>query len=165
VAHPKTKDELLAATARERDALQAFLGRLTRDQMLACGEYGWSPTDHLVHLAEWERLLFGWYEAGMRGEEPPVPAEGFGWADMDALNRQMLEAHRGETPEHALADWTETSGRLIGFTQAISETDLFVAGRFKWTGRETLASFVFECGANHYRWSCREIKKGLKARR
>ena len=64
-----------------------------------------------------------------------------------------------------MADWRDTSRRLIALTQTISEPDLFTPERYPWTGRGTLASFVYECGPNHYRWSMVEIKRGLKVRR
>lgn len=165
MALPKTKEELLSATTLERDALRAYLTGLSREEMLQPGNYGWSATDHLAHLAEWERMLFGWYEAGQRGESPAVPAEGYRWADLHSLNRRIYEAHRGESPEHAMADWIDTSGRLIALTQTIREADLFATRRFAWTGRGTLASFVFECGANHYRWAGREIRRAFRGRR
>lgn len=161
---PKTKALLLADTDRERDALMALLGRMSREQLLWPGAYGWSAKDHVAHLAEWQRLLFGWYEAGLRGENPPTPAEGYTWATMDALNKAIYEQHRDDGLEHVMADWNETSRRLLTLTELISEADLFLPGRYAWTGRGTLASFVYECGGNHYRWSAREIMRGLKAR-
>jgi hypothetical protein len=165
MANPKTKEELLAATARERDALQQYLATLTREQMLWCGPYGWSAVDHLAHLAEWDRMLFGWYEAGARGANPAVPAEGYSWATESDLNQRIFEQHHDEQPRRAMATWIDTSRRLIALAQSIPEADLFAHGRYAWTGRGTLASFVWECGGNHYRWAAREIKKGLKAGR
>lgn len=165
MALPRTKADLSAITVRQRDALAALLAGLTREQMMWPGAYGWSAKDHVAHLAEWDRMFLGWYEAGLRGEEPPVPAEGYTWATMDALNKRIYDQHRDDQIEHVLADWRETSKQLMAGTEAISELDLFSPGRFPWTGRGTLASFVYECGANHYRWAAVEIKRGLKARR
>jgi hypothetical protein len=162
MAHPRTRDELLAATARERDTLQHYLATLSREQMLAPGPYGWSATDHLAHLSEWERLFFGWWEASSRGETPAVPAAGYTWATEHELNRRIYEEHAGEQPEQAVATWIDTSRRLIELVQSIPEADLFAHGRYPWIGRSTLALYVWECGGNHYRWAAREIKKGLK---
>jgi hypothetical protein len=77
---PRTKATLLVDAAKERDALSAMLARMSREQLLWPGAYGWSAKDHVAHLAEWERLFFGWYDTGARGEDPPVPAEGYTWA-------------------------------------------------------------------------------------
>ena len=162
---PATKALLLAEAENERDALGMMLGEMSREQLLWPGAYGWSAKDHAVHLAEWERLFFGWYDAGLRGENPPVPAEGYTWATEEALNRLIYEQHRDDRLEHVMADWRDTSLRLLTLAQTISEADLFTPERYAWTGRGTLAAFVFECGPNHYRWARNEIKRGLKVRR
>jgi hypothetical protein len=74
---PPTKAILLDAATREREALSALLAGLTREQLLWRGAYGWSVKDHVAHLAEWERVLLSWYDAGWRGESPAVPGEGY----------------------------------------------------------------------------------------
>jgi hypothetical protein len=162
MAGPKTKEKLLAETARERDSLQTYLAGLSREQMEKRGAYGWSAADHLAHLSEWERMLLGWFEADARGESPAVPAEGYTWARMDELNQRIFEQHRGQRPEQALVTWIDTSRRLIALVQSIPEADLFAPGRYRWTGRSTLAWYVWECGGNHYRWAAREIKRALR---
>jgi hypothetical protein len=161
---PPTKAMLLDAATRESEALGAMLVGLSREQLLWPGAYGWSAKDHVAHLAEWERMLFAWYDAGWRGEVPAVPGEGYTWATVNELNQRIFDRYRDEQLEHVMADWGDTSRRLIALTNAVSEPDLFMPGRFAWTGRGTLASFVYECGPNHYRWSAVEIKKGLKFR-
>jgi hypothetical protein len=165
MAHPKSRAELLAQTAKERDALGLYLSTLSREQLEWPGAYGWSAKDHVSHLAEWERMLLYWYDAGMRGESPAVPAEGYTWATMDALNRRIYELRRNDPVGHVMADWQESSRRLLVLAESIPEDMLFAPGRFAWTGRGTLASFFWECGDNHYRWAMVEIKRGLKVRR
>lgn len=162
---PPTKAILLDAATREREALSAMLAGLNREQLLWPGAYGWSAKDHVAHLAEWERMLLSWHDAGRQGESPAVPGEGCTWATLSDLNQRIHDQNRDAQLEHAMADWRDTSRRLIDLTEAMSEADLFTPGRFTWTGRGTLASFVYECGPNHYRWSAAEIKKGLKVRR
>jgi hypothetical protein len=36
-------------------------------------------------------------------------------------------------------------------------------GRFTWTGRGTLTSFVHECGPSHYIWARKEKRSRVKA--
>ena len=164
MAQPRTKALLLADAEKERDALLAMLGGLSRDQLLWPGAYGWSAKDHVAHLAEWELLFFGWYDAGARGEDPPVPAPGYTWATIHELNAAIYARHGDDQLEHVLAEWRESSRRFMTLAGHIPEADLFTPGRYSWTGRGTLASFVFECGSNHYRWSGAEIRRGLKRR-
>lgn len=162
---PPTRALLLAETETQRIALVDLLGSMSREQFLWPGAYWRSAKDQVAHLAEWERLFMGWWDAGVRGENPPVPAEGYTWATEHDLNQVIFERHRDEPPEHVMADWADTSRRFLVLAQSISDVDLFMPGRYAWTGRGTVASFVYECGANHYRWSATEIKRGLKFRR
>jgi hypothetical protein len=165
MAIPPTRALLVADAEKERDNLSALIAGMSREQLMWPGAYGWSAKDHVVHLAEWERMLFGWYDAGLRGEDPPVPAEGYTWATLTELNQRIYEQHRDDQLEHVLADWRDSSGRLVRFAGSAADAELFTPGIFAWTGRGTLASFVYECGPNHYRWAAVEIKRGLKVRR
>jgi hypothetical protein len=165
MAAPKTRALLLAQTEQERDALMRMLAGLSPEQLLWPGACGWSAKDHVAHLAEWERMLLAWYEAGLRGENPDVPGEGYTWATLDGLNGRIYEQHRDEPLAQVMADWHASSAALMGMANQASESDLFTPGRYPWTGRGTLASFVYECGPNHYRWAAREIKRGLKVER
>jgi hypothetical protein len=74
---PPTKAILLDAATREREALSAMLAGLNLERLLWPGAYGWSAKDHVAHLAEWERMLLSWHDAGWRGESPAVPGEGY----------------------------------------------------------------------------------------
>jgi hypothetical protein len=37
----------------------------------------WSVKDTLAHLYEWKQMFFTWYESGLRGENPVLPAPGY----------------------------------------------------------------------------------------
>jgi len=160
-----TKADLVAATVRDRDELLRLLASLSPEQLNRPGPYGWSAKDHVSHLSDWERLFMAWFDAGSRGEEQQLPAPGYNWATMDALNREMFLRHTGESYAQVMAEWQDSNGRMLWLLDWIPEPDLFAVGRYEWTGRGTLAAFADECGAKHYRWAATEIKRGLKSRR
>jgi hypothetical protein len=126
---PPTNVVLLDAATRERETLSEMLAGLTREQLLWLGAYGWSAKDHVAHLAEWERMLFSWYDAGWRGKSPAVPGEGYTWATLSDLNQRIFDQYRDAQLERVMADWHDTSRRLIALTEATSEADLFTPGR------------------------------------
>ena len=81
-----------------------------------------------------------------------MPAEGYTWATMAQLNERIFEHHRDERLEQVL-------GGLAGHVAAADRAGRLHLrgrpvhpGRYAWTGRGTLADFVYECGPNHYRW-------------
>jgi hypothetical protein len=162
---PRKRALLAAETEKERDNLSSLIAGMSREQLMWAGAYGWSAKDLVAHLGEWELMLFSWYDAGLRGENTPVPAEGYTWATEHELNQRIYTQHRDDQLEHVLADWRETSRRLLTMASTTLEVDLFTPGQFAWTGRGALAAFVYECGANHYRWAAVEMKRGLKVRR
>jgi hypothetical protein len=49
----------------------------------------WSVKDVLAHLYEWEQMVLRWLAAGKRGETPEVPAEGYKWNQLPALNEEI----------------------------------------------------------------------------
>jgi hypothetical protein len=159
---PKTRAELLAQANQERDALLALLVTLSPEELTASVDGGWSAKDLVAHLIEWESLFFGWYEAGLRGEVPALPARGYTWAKMDQLNESLYRRHRKDRLDTVMSDWGDSSLRMIGLIDKTSEADLFKPGRHAWTGKGTLAGYAYECGPNHYRWAGREIKRGLR---
>jgi hypothetical protein len=58
---------MLAESQAEYEALEQLLSPLTAGQMAAPGALAeWSVKDVLAHLFEWQQMMFGWYEAGLR---------------------------------------------------------------------------------------------------
>jgi len=45
--------------------------------------------DVLVHLHEWHLMMMNWYEVGISGEKPDIPAKGYTWQTIPDLNRKI----------------------------------------------------------------------------
>lgn len=160
---PTSKTELLAAITQERTALEAFLKTLTPEQMVAPGVVGdWSVKDVLAHLIEWEQMALGWHSAGLRGEMPALPAPGYKWSQMPQLNQAIYEKHRNR-PLSAILDQFESShNEIVAVIQGLTDEDLFGAGRFAWTQKNTLGTYFISATSSHYLWAKNEMRKGLK---
>lgn len=157
---PTTRTELLTSNEDERNALLGFVESVPaaqRDEPGAIGE--WSVKDVVAHLAAWERLFLGWYEAGVHGEAAHVPAEGYTWREMDRLNDDIFRAWRDAPWEEVLARWNETSAAMRDVVDAASDDELFAHGRYAWTGKATLAGYVWPCAGEHYEWARSEMGK------
>jgi hypothetical protein len=102
----KTKAQLVERLQTERRRLEQNLARLTAEQMVQPGVVGaWSTKDVLAHLAAWEALCLSWLDTSQQGGTPAVPAAGFTWGTIDALNqhrRLFGERSGGEQVERGI---------------------------------------------------------------
>ncbi|MBL8155707.1 MAG: ClbS/DfsB family four-helix bundle protein [Anaerolineae bacterium] len=160
-----TREQLLHDMADERNKLEKLLGDLSPEQMVTpgvCGE--WSIKDMLAHISEWQRMLLGWYEAGLRGEKPGVPADDLKWSETPILNERIYQQYR-ETPlDEVLADFRARHADLRRLIEGLTDAVLFEKKRFAWTGTSTLGSYAVSATSSHDHWAYDLIRKWKKGR-
>src|SRR5450756_1340484 len=76
-----------------------------------CGE--WSVKDIEAHLATWEQLFLGWYQAGLRGETPAIPAPGYNWHAMHQLNAQIYTNNCQRSLEDVEAEFAASYQQVL----------------------------------------------------
>ena len=166
MSKPTTKEELLRAIHMEWDSLEKSFTNLTPEQMIQPGAIGkWSVKDVLAHLAEWQQMCLGWYNAGLRGESPHLPAEGFKWNQMPALNRRIYEKYRDQTLEDVQDFFQASYRQTLDVVERASEEELFKPGYFAWTKQDALASYIIPCTSSHYHWARTEMRKSMRAKK
>ena len=162
MSRPADKTELLEESQKEYEALEKFLSSLNPAQMLQSGALGeWSVKDVLAHLHEWQQMFFRWYEAGRRGEMPAVPAEGYKWNQLPALNQAIYEKYCDYSLDDVKSSLRESHGKTISLIEALSESDLFAQGLYPWIGKSHLATYITANTGSHYRWARTEMRKTL----
>ncbi len=160
---PTTKAQLLEAMQAEHAALDKVLAALTPEQMTTFSPAtNWSIKDVLAHLTAWEQLCLGWYQAGERGQTPHLPAEGFNWAQLPALNRQIYEARRARPLAEVRQQYRASYQRILKTVQALSEEELFTPKLYAWTNKNALAAYFISATSSHYAWARKEVRKCLK---
>ncbi len=160
------KRELLREIERERAELDEALARLTPRQMTRPGvtRGGWSVKDVLAHLVGWQQMNLGWYEAGLRGEKPAMPAPGFTWRDIRRLNETIYRKHRRRPLRDVLRDYEDYHERMIALVAGLSDADLVTLGRFTWTGPSwTMSDYLRANTAAHYLWARTRIRRWWRA--
>jgi hypothetical protein len=158
------KGVILERIEAERRRLEENLATLSEEQMDVSGVVGaWSVKDLLAHLVDWEQRFIGWYEAGLRGEVPEIPAPGIGWAELDVLNQQIYQRHRDRALEEVLREFHASYEQVLATVQGIPEEDMFAIGRYAWLGEGNLVGYILANTANHYRWAKDQIRDWLKA--
>jgi hypothetical protein len=159
------KKELLAEIARERTALDDTLALLSPRQMTQSGVTGggWSVKDILGHLIGWQQMNLDWYDAGLRGEKPAMPAPGFTWRDLPRLNAMIYRKHRRRPLRDVLRDYRTHHQRLLALLASLPDEDLVTLGRYTWTGPSwTLSDYLRANTAAHYLWARQRIRRWLR---
>ncbi len=160
MSRPLNKAQLLTAIQKEYSALEKFLAPFTSEQMAFAPAPGaWAVKDIIMHLYEWQMMFFRWYETGLRGEMPEVPAPGYKWNQLPALNQFIFEKHRHLTTEQALGSFRESHQKTIQFIENLPESDLAAPGLYSWMKQNTLMAYLNANTAAHYVWALKEAKK------
>lgn len=87
----ESKQALIDDIRTEHDSLCARLGEIPKVRWQEPGVWGdeWTVCDLVAHLEEWHQMFLGWYEQGLRGATPEMPARGYKWSQTPQLNRAI----------------------------------------------------------------------------
>lgn len=161
---PLNGTQLLEITESQYTKLERALAPLSPEQLTAAPVPGeWSIKDVLAHLYEWQQMFFSWYEAGLRGEKPDVPALGYKWSQLPALNQAIYQKFRDLPLDEILALFRESHQRTIRFIETQTDADLTAPGLYPWMNQNALMSYLNSIAAAHYDWAIKEFKKCIKA--
>jgi hypothetical protein len=161
---PATKNQLIDLAEKEYQTLISQIKTLPPEEhQLESTPENWSAADFLAHLWEWQAMFFDWYEAGCRGENPPLPAQDYKWSQLPALNLMIYKKHLGRPLKDLLAEIETSHRRLLDLISSLPEEDLFTPGRYPWLRTNTLAAYMTSIGSSHYLWACKEIRKIAKS--
>ncbi len=157
------KAEMLDHIRREHARMEDLLASLDRARLVApILDRGWTIKDYLAHLAAWEKLMLGWVESSVQGQEPIRFTSGFietpetGEETMQRLNDYLYEQNKSRSLDEVLQDFRDTHKQVVEQLSAVSEADLFDPNRFPWLHGAPLignvAGNTYEHYQEHYGW-------------
>ena len=159
---PGSKNELLAQSDASFTQLQLLVNNMTpagQEQEFPPGTMNRNVRDVLAHLHHWHLLMLNWYEVGMAGEKPAMPAKGYTWKTTAKLNRsireQYLELSTREVNKRLLNSHHEVH-QLIDLH---TDEDLFKKKKYHWTGSTSLGAYLISATSSHYNWAIKLIRK------
>ncbi len=161
----ESKQALLDDIRTAHDLLCARLAEVPKARWREPGVWGdgWTLSDLVAHLAEWHQMFEGWYEAGLRGAVPQMPAPGYKWSETPRLNRAIWKKHRSRSHTEIRADFDSSFDRIVRIVESLSPTELFGSGHYKWTGKNSLTTYIGANTASHYRFAIKVIGRWLKS--
>ena len=161
---PISKEQLLSAMQKEHDKLTHLLTSLPPETLNQSSEdiENWAVKDVLAHVTAWEQMVLSWYQAGLRGEIPELPAPGFNWRQIPALNQQIYEQHQMESYELVRQKFDASYEEILSTVNTLSSENLFTPELFAWTNKNTMGTYFVSATSSHYVWAQKEIRNCLK---
>lgn len=150
--------EYVAGSSKQ--GLQAVLWRMRAEQERLIAEAGpvrmelpgaagdWTLKDVIAHLSAWRWWSVARMEAAVQGGgEAPVPPWGDDLSEedeagVDQINQQFYERDRTKSVDQVLRESRETFDRFEEALFALSEEQIFEAGRYPWLEGYALADVV-----------------------
>ncbi|MHA2031969.1 MAG: ClbS/DfsB family four-helix bundle protein [Candidatus Kariarchaeaceae archaeon] len=162
------KESIIEKMKVERRRLDKNLALLSDEDMLKPGVSGpqgeYTIKDILAHLIEWEQMFLGWYEAGLKGEVPVVPAPGISWRNLAELNKQIYDKHKDRSLDEIKKEFSSSFHQVFDIIEEMPVDNFFEKGKYKWMNlKENVGGYVKANTGNHYRWAKTKIRKWLKS--
>lgn len=120
---PITMDELLGRIERARKALVETIADLHEGQLEASKEGGWTVTDHLLHLAVWEKGVADFLLGRPRAAGMGLSEEAW-QLSMDEVNERIYEQNRGLSAAQARQKLDEAHETMLEALSGLSDEDL-----------------------------------------
>ena len=162
---PKTKDELLELSQKNFAKLNELVDSYSSEEQVAEfpeGTMNRNIRDVLAHLHHWHLMMLEWYEIGMKGDKPDMPAKGYTWKTVPELNREIQEKYRTVELEKVRKDLNHSYEQLQKIIERHTNEELFEKKRYKWTGTTSLGSYLISATSSHYDWAYKLIKQAKK---
>lgn len=161
---PKNKTQLLELSKANFQKLLAKIDHLSpeeRSSEFSHDSLYRNVRDVLAHLHHWHVLFLGWYEIGMKGQKPDMPAEGYSWKTVPLLNKAIHQKYKKSSLNEVRTAFESSFKNIDQIIEQHTEEELFEKRRYKRTGTTSLASYLISASSSHYDWAIRFLKKSL----
>lgn len=159
---PGNKTELMTVIEREWNLLMEVVAKVDSNQMVIPDSEGWTPKDNLAHLAEWLKILMGFYMDLRRAHEVlGVPPEVTQVWDFEARNHLLFERNIHRPLDDVLNELNHVYTELTTRLNAMSFDDLMRPQHPFDPRRRPLLDFVLRGTSEHFAEHRERIEKNL----
>ena len=165
MARPRNKSELLHLWKKNGELLISFIESLPKQVQQADfpeGTLNRNIADVLMHLHHWHLMMMKWYEEGMNGKKPAMPAEGYTWKTVPELNRWIRNRYKDTSLEDAIHAFQTSQEQVGALIRQHTNDELFEKKRYHSTGSTSLGSYLISATSSHYDWALKLLKRVLK---
>lgn len=162
---PKNKKELLEQSQDSFEQLQGLLATYStsslENKLFTNAALYKNVRDVLAHMHHWHLLFLGWYEIGMQGQKPQMPAEGYTWRTVPALNEVIWKQYNNKELQKIQGLFETSHQEIMACIELHSNRELFEKKYYHWTGSTSLGAYITSATVSHYKWAHKKIKKTL----
>ncbi|MGV0923698.1 ClbS/DfsB family four-helix bundle protein [Empedobacter tilapiae] len=163
MARPTTKEELLHLSQANYKKLNDLIESISDpNKEFHEGTMNRNIRDVLAHLHHWHLMMLNWYEVGMKGEKPEMPAKGYSWKDTPELNKEIWKKYQKVDFNETKSLFNDSYQDIQKIIEKHTNEELFEKKKYKWTGTTSLGSYLISATSSHYDWAIKLIKKTLK---
>jgi len=164
---PKNKDELLELSNSNFNNMLELIESFDKDEIIN-GKIPFEDRDKnirdiLTHLHQWHLMMLDWYKVGMSGEKPDMPAKGYTWKTIVALNQEIWKKYQTTNYEESLKMIKKSFLDIQVLINKHTDNELFEKKKYKWTGTTSLGSYLVSATSSHYDWAMKKLRKYKKA--
>ena len=161
---PTNKKELLELSEINFDKLLEFIDGLPgeiktktykNDEL---NDRDKTVSDVICHLHEWHLMMENWYKVGMSGKKPAIPAEGFTFQTLPALNQKIWEKYKGTELKKAITMFKKSHKDVMALIEKHTNDELFTKKKYEWTGTTSLGAYFISATSSHYDWGLKTVK-------
>lgn len=165
MARPKSKSELVSLSNKNFSDLIDQIHALPPEKLkgeFPPGTMNRNIRDVLAHLHVWHVMMLDWYNVGMAGRKPSIPADGYTWKTVPALNREIWEKSQGFSLEDCIERIQKSHQKVSALIEKHTDEELFTKKLYPWTGSTSLGAYLISATSSHYDWGLKLIKKATK---
>jgi len=99
-----------------------------------------------------------WYNIGMSGKKPAIPAEDVTWQTLPILNHRIYEKYKGTELKKSIKILQKSHEEIKEIITGHTDEELFTKKRYAWTGTTSLGAYLVSATSSHYDWALKTIK-------
>lgn len=165
MAKPQSKQELIRLSQKNYKNLISLVCSYSKEEVekeFPEGTLNRNIRDVLAHLHHWHLMMLDWYNTGMKGEKPDMPARGYTWKTVPELNKTIWKNYQ-KTDLETVKKLLDKSYRDVQYLMdRHTDEELFEKKRYKWTGSTSLGAYLISNTSSHYDWAVKRIRKSMK---
>ena len=165
MARAKNKQELIEHSKNAFQKLNDLIDSYSDEEKVKefpAGTLNRNIRDVVAHLHHWQLMLIDWYTVGITGVKPDMPAKGYTWKEIPALNIEINKMYNDLSLKEARQKNSASFNQIQALIEKHSNEELFEKKRYVWTGSTSMGAYFVSAVSSHYDWAIKLIKKAKR---